>query len=1062
MPGLSGAICYSSLLADFNGDGLPDVLRWSGLTALDGFPCAYPTYGSSRIYLNKGDGTFNVVTTGGAPLARNTPAELRNCAGGPSIDCQEGAVVGLTRGDTFYVLDVDGDGRTDIVTAMLPARSTTTISPSICASTVCTRVFKGDGLGQFTEITTTNLANQLLYTPPDAGFVIGQPSHIADVDGDGLPDLVGMAADDTFNASSWRSLGNGDFELVTVSGKCDYPIDFNGDGRADCLNPTNKTLQVSTGGTDMQSVSAFDVGTEPLTSATTGVAIADINGDHRHDILRWSTTVTQNKVFLSNGDGTFSASTSFDLTGSGEELWSADYTTRFVTGDFTGRGNVEVLRTKTVGSTTTNRLYEKVDKSPPDLLTAVTASTGARTELTYAPLSYPGSGSASRYASDRGTANKAEFPLIDLQLPIYVVTKRKADSGTLAAATADVATEFSYIGLKADLGGRGMLGFREVRRQVVAPNGQNLTTFTQYLQTHPYVGVASSTDTRLGTVNDTSAALLGRATYVYCDRTAAAGAEGSATVSAPCPTTAKVQRPYLRQSVESANDLTGTALPTTTTTNTFNDSGDPTVIAVTSSGGGTFTKTTTNVYQANDTSGDNWILGRLTKATVASTAPNTLPTTSAGSGTYASAIAGTGVVQNATLSAISFGLVAVNSSSTLTATLVSTGIAPLTIVVPTASSVTGTDFSFVSTTCSATLAAGSSCTISVKFKPTQMIARSGTLSFSTGAGTMTASLSGTGSGSHVILATNNASALSAVKGGASATGTVTLKNTGNQSATLTMSGLTSPYSVSPTSCTAAANNGTCVVTVTMTTGGAVGAQGAQTLTATGGSDGVATASVNGTLVGSVVTLTSAAALNLGSVDAATTAPQVAWTFRNDGSSAMTLSLSALNSPFSVVSNGCTSVAPAGTCAITVKMATTATGSFNQGSISTSGATQGNRSDLSLTGKVTVPKFKVTLTSAGGATPTWTIKNVGVAPSVLTALGTTGGGSVGSTSCAVGSAVPTGATCTVDTNNGADCQGPFPYYLTATNSAGTAQGDSPAYVQYDSCGGGIAPPSTENQ
>lgn len=921
VPGLSGPICYSSLVADFNGDGLPDVLRWSGLTALDGFPCASPPYGASRIYLNKGDGTFDVVTVSGATLGRNNPAQLLICGGVPSIDCQEGPFAGMTRGDTFYVLDVDGDGRADIVSAMLPARTTAAISPSICASTVCTRVFKGNGAGQFTEITTTNVANQLLFTPPDAGYVLGQPSHISDVDGDGLPDLVGISADGSSNANSWRSLGSGDFELVTVSGKCDYPIDFNGDGRADCLDAWSKTLSVSTGSTDTQSVANFNLGGETLASATTGVIVADINGDRRQDILRWSTTVGSNKVFLSDGGGTFSPSTTFDLTSSGKELWSADGTTRFVTGDFTGRGNVEILRTKTVGSTTTNRLYEKADKNPPDQLSAVISSSGARTELTYRSLSYPGSGSDARYLNDRGTANKAQFPLIDLQLPIYVVSTMKTDSGTASTGNADLATEFSYLGLKADLGGRGMLGFREVRRQTKAPNGGDLTTLTQYLQTYPYVGVAASSDTRLGTVNDTSATLLGRATYVYCDRTAAAGADANATVSAPCPTTAKVQRPYLLQSVEKAYDLTGTALPTTTTTNTFNDSGDPTVIAVTQSGGGTFTKTTTNVYQANDISGDNWILGRLTKATVASTVPNTLPTTSAGTGTFATAIAGTGVVQNATLSAVSFGSVAVNSSSTKTATLTSTGIAPLTIVVPTASSVTGTDFSFVSTTCTTTLAAGSTCTISVKFSPTQATARSGTLSVSTGAGALTAALTGTGSGSHIILATNNASALTAVKGGASATGTVTFKNTGNLAATLTMSGLTSPYSVSPTSCTAAANNGTCVVTVTMTTGGAVGSQGTQTLTATGGGDGVATASVSGTLTSNTTTITlTPASKDMGTVQGANGTSAI-FTVTNTGSYSATIA-SAVSPTVTTggrfsTSSTCGTLAASTSCTITV-------------------------------------------------------------------------------------------------------------------------------------------------
>ena len=1171
--------CYATVVADMNGDGLSDLLRYSGPTDMDGAACS--TYGATYIFFNNGDGTFNKVALTGPTLSRSLPATLL-CAG---VCPSEGGHNGWTAASNFFLLDVDGDGTLEIVTATLPQYNVYDEASFYCTGVVvCTRVYRSVGNGNFVEI-PTNLANRSMYNPPKrtTGFAGGR--NVADVNGDGLADFVGLTTRYLNTAPILVSRGDGNFDPAGVGSSCLYPIDFNGDGRSDCLSPggngvaaSNKLLVADGSGllplvADFNLVNAGQEITGPNTP--TGdlfpyFVVADINGDGRHDILRWKDDATQNAVFLSNGDGTFTPSGSFNLKTSTYQLRTSDGTTDFISGDFTGRGTTELLRLKaspTVGSATSNQLYVKTDPTPADQLVSVTTGTGATTTLYYVPLSNstPSNGvSASygaRYTNDRGTANAATGGKIDLGLAMYVVATSVADNGV---GSATVATEYGYLGLKADMTGRGLLGFREVRRQGKAPDGSNLTSFTQYLQGHPYTGVASTTSTRLGTLNDAAAPLLSSIGYTYCDKTALAGSEAAAAVGAPCPVpaTAKVQRPYLRKSDESGYDLSGVALPQVVTTNSFNDSGDPTQIDVVT--GTTFTKATTNVYQADDTAGNNWILGRLSKATVLSTVPNSLPTTSAGTGTNATATVGTGPLTVGALSDIAFGSVGVNVSSTRTATLTNSGIVALGLTVPTAASVTGTNFSFVSTTCTTTLAAGANCTVSVKFQPTAAVTRSGALSVVTGGGTLTATLSGTGLGSIVSVTTNNASALSATKGGASATGTVTFSNSGyqsatltmsglsgvysvsptsctvavsgtcvvtvtmttggaigaqgaqtltatggssgvatasvsgtlngssvatttnnasalsatkgganatgtvtftnsgNQSATLTMSGLSGVYSVSPTSCTAAAG-GTCVVTVTMTTGGAVGAQGAQTLTATGGSTGVATASVNGTLVGSIATLTSAAALNLGSVDAATTAPQAAWTFRNDGTSAMTLSLSTLNSPFSVVSNGCTSVAPAGTCTITARMATTATGSFNQVSISTSGASQGNRSDLSLTGTVTVPKLKVTLSSAGTATATWTVKNVGVAPSVLTALGTTGGGSVATTSCAVGSSIATGATCTVDTNNGEDCQGPLPYYLTATNSAGTAQGDSPAYVQYASCGGSvITPPPVDGQ
>lgn len=81
--------------------------------------------------------------------------------------------------------------------------------------------------------------------------------------------------------------------------------------------------------------------------------------------------------------------------------------------------------------------------------------------------------------------------------------------------------------------------------------------------------MASRSETRAGTVNATTAQLLSTSVFVYCDLTAAPGADAAATEALPCPTSAKVQRPYLKQSVESGLDLNGAALPTVTTTNVF-------------------------------------------------------------------------------------------------------------------------------------------------------------------------------------------------------------------------------------------------------------------------------------------------------------------------------------------------------------------------------------------------------------------------------------------------------------------------------------------------------------
>ncbi len=161
---------------------------------------------------------------------------------------------------------------------------------------------------------------------------------------------------------------------------------------------------------------------------------------------------------------------------------------------------------------------------------------------------------------------------------------------------------------------------------------------------------------------------MSSALNVYCDR-ASADNPDLATEYTPCATTAKVTRPYLRKSVEEGRDLNGALLPKITTVNTFNDFGDPLTISVSSEANfqgatRTYTKTTSNEFCApgstlpsggacpNNTTGDAWILGRLTRASVTATAPNLLSTLAASAGTSATATAVQGVVPSGSVQPI--------------------------------------------------------------------------------------------------------------------------------------------------------------------------------------------------------------------------------------------------------------------------------------------------------------------------------------------------------------------------------------------------------------------------
>lgn len=974
--------CYSTYVGDFNGDGLPDLFRFKAVTGWSG--SAYvPCTGTSDLYLNQGDGSFTRIVTSGLPVIQ--PAiSLSTCGTAPPGDpC--GDVQGWTRGETFYVIDVDGDGYLDIIHAVMPVQPNVLTPPeNPCASIVCTRLFLGNGTGVFTE-QATNLANRSVYSPPQGIQALGQPSHIADIDGNGLMDLVGVGyhAWNGFN-SSWRSRGDGNFDeqtapgLTSGDGVCATPLDVNGDGRSDCLTTyftsaaSTAHLSVSTSSTTVGGAAAFNLGAAGLLvnndlankRPISGVLAYDFNGDGRTDLLRWHDDPLQNTLYLSNGDGSFRPSATFNLNQATTSLKSADNNVVMLLGDFSGRGQAEILRLHSgagTGGAERNRLYVRAaGAEPPDLLKAVVSPMGLRTTITWVPLGNPASGSlGSRYASDRsfpGTpnANSAVYPKFDVPPSSYVVATVAADSGI---GSSQLITEYAYAGLKASFDGRGSLGFREIRRQVPAADGSQITVYSRNLQTFPYTGMAKQGQTRWGRLDQPSAQLLAQTSNTYCERTASAAAQSAATMDAPCATTTKVQRTYLMQSVESNWDLGSNPLPMTTTTRTINDTGDPLQISVQRQGTAagvsqTTTRTTSNQYFADNTActsdtSCSWILGRLQQTTQANSVPNSFAsiTSSAGTAAFAIATSGTRSNQAASLTDIAFGNVGIAGSSTLTATIASTGLSALTITAPSAASVIGTDFGYASTTCGATLAAGSTCSVTVRFAPTALASRTGSLVVATGAGNLTSSLTGSGTGSVATVVSGAAFGTTAL-GSAVANQAITVRNDGNVALTLTPGGFNSPYALVSNTCSGVAPGASCSVTLSMSSS-AIGTFN-QAVTLTGGSTGAVTAAVSGVITGSAATVTANATFGFNVLGAAVANQSV--TVRNDGNSPLTLTASGYSTPYSLVSSGCSAVAPGVSCSITFAMSSATIGTYSQ-TLTLSGASTGSI-NASLSGTVT--------------------------------------------------------------------------------------------------------------
>jgi Bacterial Ig-like domain (group 3)/FG-GAP-like repeat len=329
---VSGGTGASSVFVkDVNGDGNPDLLVANACGNNGNFGCMI---GSVGVLLGNGNGTFHAAvnyTSGGYEpysvavkdvngdgnpdlLVANRCVDNSNCNGVVGVRLGNGdgtfqPVVTYDSGgyeaQSVAVADVNGDGKPDLVVA------------NVCADSNCTSggvvgVLLGNGDGTFQAAISY-----------DSGGLVAESVAVADVNGDGKPDLLVANG----NGSVGILLGNGDggFQAAVTYGSGGASAsslavtDVSGDGKLDlvvanlCANSDcdNGSVGVLLGNGDGTFQAAVTYSSGGL--YTGAVELMDLNGDSKLDVVVASEYVSSSGtngsvgVLLGNGDGTFQA-----------------------------------------------------------------------------------------------------------------------------------------------------------------------------------------------------------------------------------------------------------------------------------------------------------------------------------------------------------------------------------------------------------------------------------------------------------------------------------------------------------------------------------------------------------------------------------------------------------------------------------------------------------------------------------------------------------------------------------------------------------------------------------
>jgi methionine-rich copper-binding protein CopC len=507
-------------------------------------------------------------------------------------------------------------------------------------------------------------------------------------------------------------------------------------------------------------------------------------------------------------------------------------------------------------------------------------------------------------------------------------------------------------------------------------------------------------------------------------------------------------------SVTFGNQLLGTSSPpqAVTLTNNVGKKLNISSIAFTGANSGDFKQT--NNCGSSIAGHSSCIINVTFTPSAAGTRTATLTATdNAANSPQTASLAGTGTTATVSLApaSVSFGNQQVGTTS---------GAQALTLSNSTSSTLTISSIAFTGTnsgdfsqtnTCGSSLAAGSSCTISVTFTPAATGARTATLAVTDNASgsPQTASLSGTGTAPAATLSPTSLTFSSQNVGTTSAPQAVTLSNSGSAAlsiSSIAVTGTNSGDFAQSNNCgSSLAASSSCTINVTFTPT-ATGSRSA-TLTVTDNASGSPqTASLSGTGTSSSVNL-SPSSLAFGNQQVGmTSAPQVL-TLSNSGSVATvitSIAVTGTNSADFAQTNNCGSLlAASSSCTINVTFTPTATGS-RAATLTVTDDAANSPQTASLSGTGTAPAAALSPASL-----TFSSQNVGTTSAAQTvALTNSGGAALSISSIAVtgtnsgdfaqsnncGSSLAASSSCTINITFTPTTTGSRSATLTVTDNA----------------------------